>query len=147
MKTTTMKWALTVMVSSSILLSCKKESTEPAACEISLTGIAGNYKLVALEYKESASAAPVDYLSPMEDCEKDNILVLKSDGTYRYDDAGTACSPKGTEEGTWEVHGNTLRSDGTLNGTIASYDCKTLTYYAENTIEQGDRMTFTLVKQ
>lgn len=142
-----MKWALMVLVSGSVLLSCKKEATKPAACEISLRGIAGNYKLVALEYKENASAAPVDYLAPMEDCEKDNILVLKSDGTYRYDDAGTECSPKGTEQGTWEVHGNTLRSDGTLNGTIASYDCKTLTYYAENTIEQGDRMTFTLLKQ
>jgi len=40
-----------------------------------------------------------------------------------------------------------LTSDGVLNGTIASYDCKTMIYYTENVIKPGDKLTFTMVKQ
>jgi len=39
-----------------------------------------------------------------------------------------------------------LTSDGTLNGTIASFDCKTLVYYIDNAITPGDRLTYTLEK-
>lgn len=89
----------------------------------------------------------MDYFTPLEDCEKDDILVLKADGTYKNDDAGTVCEPSGTSEGGWKLNGNTLISEGILNGTIVSYDCKTLVYYLDNTLKEGDRLTFTLTKQ
>ena len=142
-----MKWALMCIVTSAILFSCKKEESQPSGCSISMTGLAGSYKLTALQYKASAAATPVDYLAGMEDCEKDDIITLKGDGTYIYNDAGTVCTPVKSDHGTWQVKGNILTSDGTLNGTVVSYDCKTMVYYVENSLVAGDRLTFTMVKQ
>ena len=143
-----MKRIVLTLAVSMVLFSCKKDDKEtPSSCEVSAKGLSGSYKLTALVYKKSASATPVDYLAGMEPCQKDDILVLKADGTYDYPDTGITCSPDESASGTFEVKGNTLTSDGILNGTVASYDCKTLVYYAENTLEAGDRMTFTLVKQ
>jgi len=147
MKTTTKTWALIAMALGNLFFSCKKEDSKPAGCSINMTSLAGSYKLTALQYKSDASAVPVDYLQFMDDCEKDDILVLKDDGTYVSNDLGTVCTPAEDTEGTWLVKGNTLTSDGVLNGTIASYDCKTMIYYTENAIRPGDRLTFTMVKQ
>jgi len=148
MKTTTMKWTLMVTVSASMFFSCKKNEDKPSGCEISKANLTGSYKLTALEYKQSATAQPVNYLDFMEDCEKDNILKLQSDGNYVYEDAGTVCPSHEVEKGTWDVEGHTINIDGVLQlGIITSYDCKTLICYVENGITQGDRMTYTLVKQ
>jgi hypothetical protein len=147
MKTITMKWALIAITSGSMLISCKKEKSSTSECSISLTGLSGSYKLTALQYKASANAPAVDYLAFMDDCEKDDILILKSDGTYNVNDVGTVCTPSNAQNGTWRVEGNTLTSDGELNGTVASYDCKTLVYYVDNSIVTGDRLTFTMTKQ
>jgi len=142
-----MKWALMAITLGSMLISCKKEKSSTSDCSISMTGLSGSYKLTALQYKTSANASPIDYLAFMDDCEKDDILILKSDGTYNVNDVGTVCTPSNAQNGTWLVKGNTLTSDGVLNGTVASYDCKTLVYYTDNSIVPGDRLTFTMVKQ
>lgn len=130
-----------------VLFACKKEKENTPRCPITAENLSGAYKLTALQYKTSANAAPSDYLAYMDDCEKDDIINLKNNGTYKEDDAGTVCDPVKTAEGTWQVHGNTLTSDGTLHGTISSFDCKTLVYYVENAIKPGDRLTYTLEKQ
>ncbi|GAB2812347.1 lipocalin-like domain-containing protein [Ferruginibacter profundus] len=149
MNTVKMKWALTALVCSTMLFACKKDPVTPPEpdCSINLTNLSGAYKLTALQYKRSATATPVNYLDYMDACEKDDIVTLKSDGTYHYNDAGTVCTPNGSNDGTWSVTGNTINSDGTVNGTISSYDCKTLVYYAENVNLPGDKFTFTMVKQ
>jgi hypothetical protein len=147
MKTTILKWTLIAMTSGAIVLSCKKEKNDASQCSTSMTGLSGSYKFSGLQYKPDPSAAPVDYLAFMDDCEKDDILILKSDGTYDYNDAGTACNPNGTASGSWAVNGKTLTSDGIFNGTISSYDCTTLVFYTENAIKPGDRLTYTMVKQ
>lgn len=138
------------MTAGTILFSCKKEkSIDPPACAVNVANISGAYKLTALQYKASATAAPVDYYAYTEDCEKDDIVTFKSDGSYDYNDAGTTCSPDKTEHGTWQLKGNILSKDGELDATIESYDCKskTMVYYVENALKQGDRLTFTWVKQ
>ncbi len=145
-----MKWALLVIVSGGILLfSCKKDKSADngSSCSKTLAGLSGSYKLIAAQYRSSATATPVDYYAQMEACEKDDILTLKSDGTYQYSDAGTPCTDQATDHGTWQVSGNTLTSDGVLHGTIGSYDCKTLVYYIDNALTIGDRITFTMVRQ
>lgn len=147
MKTTTMKGALMAILLGSVFFSCKKEESSKSECSISMIGLSGSYKLTALQYKSGATATPVDYLAFMDACEKDDILILKSNGTYSTNDAGTACTPPESSGGTWQVSGNTLTSDGNLNGTIARYDCKTLVYYVDNAIIAGDRLTFTMSKQ
>lgn len=135
------------------LFSCKKEkSNDQPACAVNVANISGAYKLTALQYKASATSAPVDYYAYTEDCEKDDILTFKSDGTYDYNDAGTACTPVNNDHGTWQLNGNVLTKNGDgeqLNATIESYDCKskTLVYYVENGLKTGDRLTFTWVKQ
>lgn len=149
MTTMKMKLAIVLMACGTIFFSCKKdkEQDKPTGCTVNMENLAGSYRLTALQYKETANATPVDYLAPMEDCEKDDILTLKSDGTYSYADAGTVCTPSRSDNGTWQLKDNVLTSDGTLNGTVAAFDCKTLTYYVENSLKTGDRLTFTLVKQ
>lgn len=149
MKTNFLSWTVSVVVVSCTLVACQKEKSETGdpKCSISMTGLAGTYKLTALQYRQNASAAPVDYLAYMDACEQDNLLILKSDGTYEYRDLGTICPDAEPNTGTWEVNGHQLTSDGTLNGTLASYDCKTMVYYLENAIRPGDQLTYTLVKQ
>lgn len=148
MKTSKMKWALTALVfGSTMLFSCKKEKTTEPDCSITMQNLSGSYKLTALKYKLNTTTPEMDYLPFMEACEKDDVVILKSNGTYDYNDAGTVCTPSGTDNGTWAVNGNTINSDGTINGTITSYDCKTLIYYAEGINVPGDKFTFTMVKQ
>jgi hypothetical protein len=147
MKTTTMKRTLMVMASSIVFFACKKEKDNTSGCSVTMENLSGAYKLTALQYMASANAAPSDYLAYMDDCEKDDILNLRNNGTYKEDDAGTVCDPIKTAEGSWQLHGNTLTSDGTLNGTIASFDCKTLVYYVENALKPGDRLTYTLERK
>jgi len=146
MKKVTTAFTLVALLTCGTLFSCNKNPDVPT-CEVTVANLSGSYKLSALQYKSSASAAPVDYLATMDDCEKDNILTLKSDGSYHSDDAGTVCSPNESGDGTWQLKGNTLTSDGTLNGTIDSYDCKILVYHIDNALKTGDRLTFTMVKQ
>lgn len=143
----TIKCTTAVIITTTLLLACKKEKSSPAGCGISLTGLAGSYKLTALQYKQGAATAPVDYLTYLEDCEKDDVLELKSDGTYTYHDAGITCKESAADNGTWTVSGKTLSSDGQLQGTIDSYDCKTLVYYVDNALTNGDRLTYTMVRQ
>lgn len=147
MKATTLKRALLVIISGTVFFACKKEKATAPGCPVTKENISGAYKLTALQYKAGANTAPADYLALMDDCEKDNILKLKDDGTYTEDDAGTVCDPSETMQGTWQLHGNTLTSDGTLNGTIASFDCKTLVYYIDDALKPGDRLTYTMEKQ
>lgn len=146
MKTSVSKMAVLVMAGGTLLFACKKEKPTSRGCEITVENLSGAYKLTALQYRLTPNAAPSDFLAYLDDCEKDDIINLKKDGTYKEDDAGTVCDPIKTAEGTWQLHGTTLTSDGTLNGTIASFDCKTLVYYIDNAITPGDRLTYTLEK-
>lgn len=143
-----MKWALMAMVSACMFFSCKKDEDKPSGCEINKANLSGSYKFTAVEYKQSASATPVNYMQFMEDCEKDNILELRNDGTYEYKDAGNVCASHEVEKGSWNLQGHILTlDDEPLPGTITSFDCKTLVYYVENGITDGDRMTYTMTKQ
>jgi hypothetical protein len=147
MKTTTMKRAITVLVAGIVLFACKKEKDKAPGCPVTMESLSGAYKLTALQYRASAGAVAADYLAYMDDCQKDDVIYLNDDGSYREDDAGTVCDPTEAAAGTWQLHGTTLVSDGTVNGTIASFDCKTLVFYIDNAIKPGDRLTYTMEKQ
>jgi|SRR5579872_3042423 len=142
-----MKKTLLVIVCGIALFACKKEKADSPGCSKTMENLSGAYKLTALQYKASPNAASSDYLAYLDTCEKDNIINLKSDGTYLENDAGTVCVPSETTEGTWQLHGDTLTSDGIVNGTIASFDCKMLVFYVDNALKQGDRLTYTMEKQ
>ncbi|RFS20160.1 hypothetical protein DVR12_20815 [Chitinophaga silvatica] len=147
MNAITMKWFL-LMIPATILLSCKKEKSESESkCNIDVASLSGTYKVTSLKYTSKPDATPVDFMEFMEACEKDDIITLKKDGTYEYFDLGVTCSPNGSDKGTWELNGKTLISDGKLNGTVSSFDCKTLVYYVENSLVSGDKFVFTMVRQ
>jgi hypothetical protein len=149
MKTTTITTFVAAMLTVSLLFACKKEESTPLppACSINMTNLAGSYKIAGLTYQSSAGSQPVDYLATLDDCEKDDILVLKADGNYAFNDAGTVCSPASTETGTWKLEGNILTSNGKLSGTITSFDCKTMVYVVENIMKPGDKYTYKMVKE
>ncbi len=92
MKADIMKWALIPMISGIIVLSCKKEKANTPQCSTSMTGLSGSYRITALQYKPDPSAAPVDYLAFMDDCEKDDTLILKSDGIFNGTIASYDCT-------------------------------------------------------
>ena len=121
------------------LASCDKDDD----CEQNVNTVSGTYKLTALKYKPSGSSTEIDFYALMDACEKDDLTILSSNGTYVYDDAGTVCSPDGSFNGTWSLSGNTITVDGEA-GTISSFDCENLTFYVE---DSGERLTFTYNKQ
>jgi hypothetical protein len=142
------KLSLTVIALSSILFSCKKEDSTEPACSITMQNLSGSYKLTGLKYKLTPATPEMDFFSLMDDCEKDDLLVLNVNGTYQFKDLGITCSPDGNETGAWKLNGiTTVTSDGILEGTISSFDCKTLVFYNDNYNIPGDRATITLVKQ
>lgn len=142
---------MTKLLSTALLIcmtmfSCKKEK-DAQPCEQTTTGISGSYKLQSLEYKMTPTSTPVDFMAFMDPCEKDDIVQLKNDGTWIYTDAGSVCTPPGTDNGTWTLSGNVITSDGVVSGTIQSYDCRILVCYTDNVSVPGDRYIQTLVKQ
>jgi Lipocalin-like domain len=128
-----------------LLSSCQKNKNDD--CTVSVASLSSSYKLAALKYKASAAGPEQDYLVFLDACEKDDILRLNSNGTWSSQDVGTVCTPNGNDTGTWSLNGNTINSDGLIDGTIQSFDCSTLIYYVADLYTTGDRLTFTLVKQ
>ena len=136
------KLLFSVTLAALTLISCKKDKD----CETSTASLSGNYRQTAIKYKQTPSSTEQDVFANLPACEKDDILVLNSNGSYNYQDAGTVCTPNGSFSGTWSYSGSTI----TINGeaaTIQSFDCSSLVIYIENQLAPGDRVTTTLVKQ
>ncbi len=140
------KFVVVALAAVFLFSACQKDPAEQA-CQRNLAGISGTYKLTSLQYKMNASATPADYLAFMDACEKDDVIVLKANGTYDYNDIGSVCSPSGTDNGTWSLAGNVITSDGMVNGVIESFDCQKLVCYIEDVYTIGDRLTMTITRQ
>lgn len=122
---------------------CKKE--EDSNCTTDVASLSGTYKVVAATY--SAPGFPnTNLYTSLEACEKDDLQILNANGTFTYQDAGTACSPNGTYSGTWSLSGSTITLEGEV-GTIQSFDCDRLVIYASPGYITGDKLTTTLEKQ
>ena len=140
-----MKWMFLVFAGT-VLLSCKKEKSE-SGCQMNIDNLSGNYRLTKLMYTANPATPPANYLDYMEDCEKDDIITLKSNGTYEYFDKGKVCTDNSHDNGSWKLEGNNIISDGKIHGRISSFDCHTLVYYIENSLTSGDKFEFTMEKQ
>jgi hypothetical protein len=150
MNNSTISRTISIFAICIFFFSCTKENSHNGntnGCSISMSSIAGTYKLTALTYKAGSSDPEVDYLAFMDDCEKDDLTTLNSNGNYNYNDAGTQCSPDGASTGTWSLKGNQMTSDGIMGGTISSFDCKTLVFYVADIYKAGDKLVFTMKKQ
>ncbi|MBL0358894.1 MAG: hypothetical protein IPP72_19410 [Chitinophagaceae bacterium] len=100
--------------------SCKKKDIAPVGCEISVTGIAGKYKLTKLV--ASANGINTDLTSTIDACELNALYELKIDKTLLYTETG-ACSNSGT--GTWDI------IDGRITASAGSID------FADNHIDNN----------
>jgi Lipocalin-like domain len=133
-----------------LLNACKKTTVaENTICTVSKTSMAGAYKLAAMRYRANPTSAEVDFMPFVENCEKDDLLILNANGTYTYTDLAVVCNPNGTENGNWDLVGDilTCSSGGILNGKLVSFDCKKLVYSVDNTLAPNDKTIVTLTKQ
>jgi hypothetical protein len=90
---------------------CQKEDAAPV-CIFDASGITGTWKLTGLKIKLDANSPEVDLFTSLDVCEKDDVLVFNTNGTYNYNDIGSVCTPSGSDAGTWSVSGNSLTVDG-----------------------------------
>lgn len=135
-------------ISALVCVSCKKDKDKAASCSTDVPSISGSYKFAAYTYKQTPSSPEEDYLPVIfpDACERDDVLALNANGNYTVTDAGTVCTPAGSDSGTWSLAGNTLGIDGDLS-TIQSFDCKTLVLVNQDVVVPGDQLKITLAKQ
>jgi hypothetical protein len=128
-----------------LMASCKKSDSNPS-CEVSVAGIAGNYKISKVELVAAGISSDITSQS-LDACQRDDIYQLKSDKTVVYQDAGTTCGSAGT--GTWNVVNGklTISHTGTgneIDGASVTNNCSSL--IADESAGSGTIRT-TFVKQ
>ena len=130
------------------LLSCNKKDTPAPTCNRDVAGISGTYKITAIRYKATPTATEVDYYSFLlpDPCDKDDLYVFNSNGTYVITDAGIICVPSNNYNSTWSLSGNIMTIDGDP-GNIDNFNCSTLTVSASNALVAGDKLTFVFTRQ
>lgn len=122
-----------------IFSACKKEET-PKTCGKTMAEVAGTYSFTKIE--ASTGGAFSDITSLMEPCVVDNKIILNTDGTAEYQDAGIACSGgSGTGgSGHWNIgpDGKLNINVGTINfsdADVISFDCSTIVFTESDDLE------------
>jgi hypothetical protein len=135
---------------STAMVSCKKEDSkheDHAPCTTNVASLAGSYKIETTMYKQNAASTELDLFSFLSPCMKDDVITLKADGSWMSLDAGTVCTPAGSDDGQWLLNNNALLSDGPLSGTLKGFDCKKLVLINKDIYVAGDQLITTAVKQ
>jgi hypothetical protein len=146
MKITKWNTILPTLFLTAILSSCQKEKYSEGACPLNMLNLSGSYRLLSMKYQATNNAAEQDWLVFKDPCELDDTVTLNPNGTYHYEDAGLSCSPNESNGGTWSLTGNTINSDSDIDGTITSFDCKTLVFFASDIYLPGDKLITTITK-
>ncbi len=130
------------------LSACSKSDNSGSApdCSITAANIAGSYKITAIAYTVPGFPAPIDGMTLLQPCQKDDIYVLNANGTLNYNDAGVVCDPAGNYTGTWSLTGNQIKID-TQTFTIISFDCLKLVGKGSDLNTPGDEGIVTFTKQ
>lgn len=137
------------LIAITVFSSCKKDDSNGgnSGCELTAANVAGSYKVTAIKYKSTSTAPEIDaYSLILDDCQKDDIYVLNTNGTLNYNDAGVQCAPPGTYTGTWNLTGTTLTIDGQAFA-VTSFNCTTAVGTINSINFPGDQATFTFTKQ
>jgi hypothetical protein len=107
---------------------CKKESGSGGNCTLSNSSLPGVYKKTAEAYQQNAQAPIEDDFSNLFACEKDDLLTVKTDGTYTISEGAVSCTPPTQAiSGSWNLNGNNLNisfSGGfSISTTISDFTC------------------------
>ena len=126
--------------------SCSKDKDK--TCTLSVTAVAGNYKITAIRYKATPASAEADYFNIFftDPCERDDIFSLNANGTYILTDAGVRCTPPGDDTGAWSLTGNTLTIDGDA-ANVDAFSCSGMTVSASDAFNPGDKLILVFTKQ
>jgi hypothetical protein len=130
-----------------ILTASCKHGDKEEICTTSVAAISGTYKIASLKYKPTPTSPEQDFMFTLKDCEKDDLLTFKPNGSYSHEDKGIVCTPDRSNTGKWSLTGNTINSDGEVDGTIRLFDCSKLVVSVPTDLIDGDEMILTLQKQ
>jgi hypothetical protein len=114
-----------------VINACKKSDSATSNAK-TVQNLSGTYGITAISV--TASGLTIDEFATLVACEKDNLIILKTDLTLTYNDAGVVCTPSEEATGTWSLSSNsdTLKVSGIpsfptgINGYIKSWDGKTM---------------------
>jgi hypothetical protein len=122
---------------------CKKDDDNNDSLAVTKENLVATYTLSSLKVKATGVAEQDVTNDPnyVPTCSKDDQIILKSDLTVQYKDAGTVCSPAGDDTGVWSVAGSTLTMDQE-NFTVKSFTKGTLVL-EETYTQSGITWTFT----
>lgn len=139
-----MKKTLIALFAVAAFASCKK-SKDSVTCEVSVAGIAGNYKITkVIAYFPSPLPDQDITASYLTDCDKSGVYQLKSDKTITYTETAS-CSNDGT--GTWDVVSGklTINSPGQAftDLPVSGWDCGTLVVTEDIGSGAGYKLYFT----
>src|SRR5690349_19173921 len=87
-----------------LVTACNKSKDAPPA--VTVESVAGSYKITSI--MASISGSPFVDGDYRDQCQKDDVIELKADGTFIYHDLGTVCQPSGDMTSTWQLDGNTI---------------------------------------
>ena len=127
----TIRIAVLVILGVMVINACKKSDSGSSNAR-TVQNLSGSYMISAISV--TANGITIDEFANLKACEKDNIIILKTDLTLVYNDAGTVCTPSEESTGTWALSANsdTLKVNGIpsfptgLDGFIKSWDGTTL---------------------
>lgn len=127
--------------------SCKKNKAKNVDCALSITTLAGNYKITSVTYRGTPSDTPVPaYDALFDDCNKDDIITFNTDNTLNYTDAGVSCSPNETRNTTFTLTGTSITFEG-KTGTIENFTCDNFVITASSVFASGDKVFITYTRQ
>jgi hypothetical protein len=110
MNRTFTKFLVLALLAVTSFTACKKSDNDVLA--VTKDNLAGTYTIVSVKAK-APNAPEQDVTSyNFDPCEMDDQIVLKSDLTATYVDAGTQCSPVGGGADFWSVNGSTITIAG-----------------------------------
>ena len=77
-----MRKLIIILFAFSLFTSCKKDKDK--TCALSVTAVAGNYKITAIRYKATPASAETDYFNIFftDPCERDDVFSYNANGTY-----------------------------------------------------------------
>jgi hypothetical protein len=87
-----MKYLALTFCFSIIMLSCKKDSSTSATKTDLITKAAWKYQDAGADIDKNGTI-DLSISSQLQECEKDNTLTLKADGTGTLDEGATKCDP------------------------------------------------------
>jgi len=125
--------------------SCKKSHDDVISCDVSVAGIAANYKITKVVAYFPSGLPDQDMTTTyLTDCERSGVYQLKSDKSLVYNE-DAACSTTGS--GNWDVVNGKLSMSGggqTFSDVpVTGWDCGTLTLSEDFGSGTGYRFSFT----